>query len=297
MKHVWWTAGVGLVMACAAGSRGEDVAPAHTPLPVTATTEPKPVTRRPLPLPEVVRYGPSTTRYRVQRHLHVEQAYGGQLQVQELGAQIFVRVTITGPADAGGYPVTFTIDSVLPDSATPAVVADNMTRVRALILAGRLTPEGEFRGSTSIDSSMAQNVAQLVGNFRDFLPRIPAAGVRVGAAWVDTVSAVQRSGSSEITRQGVLRSTAPAWEEHAGARSVRIEAASTYSVMGSGQNSGQPFELSGAGAATTRTFLAEDGRFVGGESRDSTTLTITLPVQRLSIPVSQVLSSSVVTLP
>jgi hypothetical protein len=253
--------------------------------------------RRPAALPEVVRYGPSTVRYRVHRHLHIEQTYGGQQQIQDLSAQIFLRITITGPADAAGYPVSFTVDSVVPDSATPAVVADNMTRVRALILAGRLTPEGEFRGLAPMDSSMGQSVAQLIGSFRDFLPRIPASGVRLGAGWTDTMSAAQRNGASEITRQGVLHSTAAAWEPHAGARSMRVETTATYNVMGSGQNSGQPFELSGAGTTTGQAFIAEDGRFLGGESRDSTTLTITLPVQRLTIPVSQVLSSSVVTIP
>jgi hypothetical protein len=233
----------------------------------------------------------------VHRRLRIRQAYEGQEQVQDLGAQIFLRVTITGPADAAGYPVTFTIDSVVPDSGTPAVMTDNAVRVRALIQAGRVTPEGEFRTSASMDCSIAQNVAQLVGNFRDFLPRIPASGVRLGAGWTDTVSAVQRNCNSEVNRQAVLRSTAAAWEERARTRSLRIETAGIYSVSGSWQSSGQPLTLNGAGTTATQSFVAEDGRFLGGESKDSLTGTITLPVQQLTIPVSQVLSSSVVTIP
>jgi hypothetical protein len=236
-------------------------------------------------------------RYRVHRQLHIVQNYGGQEQAQDLGARVYLRIIITGPADAAGYPTTFTLDSVAPDSGTPAVVADNMARLRAVILAGRITPQGEFKGSAPLDSGTAQNVAQVVGNFRDFLPRIPAGGVRVGAVWNDTISAAQKNGASEITRLSVLQSVAPGLEDHAGSKSVRIETAATYRVTGSGQNSGQPFELGGTGSTTATTFIALDGRFLGGESRDSTTFTITLPVQRLTIPVSQVLNSSVVALP
>jgi len=47
---------------------------------------------------------------------------------------------------------------------------------------------------------------------------------------------------------------------------------------------------------TARTFLAEDGRFVGGESQDSASLTISLPAQGLTVPVTQVLRSTVAVL-
>jgi hypothetical protein len=236
-------------------------------------------------------------RYLVYRRLRIDQSFGGQQQRQELGARVFVGVIITGPADSNGYPASFTVDSVLSDSGTPQPIAETMSRVRALILAGRLAPRGDFQGSTTSDTSSAQSIAQLVGNFRDFLPRIPAEGLRVGVAWTDTAALTQRGGGGAVTRRVTIRSTAPAWEDHAGARSLRIESSATYSVAGSGQNGGQAFEVGGTGTTTARAFIAEDGRFLGGESQDSTSLTVSLPAQGLSIPVTQVLRSTVLVRP
>jgi hypothetical protein len=107
----------------------------------------------------------------------------------------------------------------------------------------------------------------------------------------------QRSGGGAVTRRSTVRSAAMAWEDHAGTRSLRIESRATYSVSGSGQNGGQSFGVSGTGATTAKAFIAEDGRFLGGESQDSTSLTVSLPAQGLAIPVIQVLRSTVMVRP
>ena len=290
-------AAVVLLAGCArgTGAPAAAVAPAsQTPAPAPAAAPvpapPSAATPARQPPPSLVRYGPSAMRYLVIRRLRIEQSFGGQLQRQDLGARVFVGVVITGPADGRGYPTTFTVDSVLADSGTPQPVADNLSRVRALVLAGRLAPRGDFQTS---DTTSAQSTAQLVGNFRDFMPRIPMEGVRVGTAWTDTMALTQRTGDGAVTRRATIRSAAAAWEDHSGTRSVRIESTTTYSVAGSGQNGGQAFEVGGTGVTTAHAFVAEDGRFLGGDSHDSTSLTISLPAQGLAIPVTQVLHSTV----
>ena len=289
------------VAGCASGKSGPETAAPKPQAPATvAAPAPAPA---PVPVPDrrapagVVRYGPSAMRYLVYRRLHIEQSFSGQKHPQDLGARAYVGLVITGPADGTGYPATFTVDSVLSDSGTPQPIAANMSRVRGLVLAGRLTPRGDFQGSTTSDTVSAQGIAQLVGNFRDFLPRLPAEGARVGTAWTDTMALTQRDGGSAVTRRATVRSTAVAWEDHGGTRSLRIESSATYTVAGSGQNGGQPFQVSGTGTTTGRSFIAEDGRFLGGESQDSTSLTVSLPAQGLTIPVIQVLRSSVLVRP
>jgi len=238
-------------------------------------------------------------RYVITRRLHVEQSFGGQAQVQDVGARLFVTVAVAGPADARGYPTTFTVDSIVPDSGTPDPLGIPMSKVRALVFAGRLAPMGEFDGVAASDTSALMNLAQFVGNFRDFLPRIPAAGARVGAAWTDTIMLAQRDagGTTGVSRRAIVRSAATDWEDHAGAQTLRIESAASYDLTGAGQRNGQAFEVSGTGTGNARLFLGEDGRFVGGESRDSTNLTVSLPTQGLTIPVVQVMSSTVAVRP
>jgi hypothetical protein len=254
--------------------------------------------RRP-PVPEAVRYGPCAVRYVIHRDLHIAQSFGGHPQVQTLGARVFVSATIVGPADSAGYAATFTVDSMVPDSGMPPQVAESLTKVHALVLAGRIGRRGEFRGTQASDSLLAAvpAPAALLGNFRDFLPRIPSEGAQLGGNWTDTLALTVRTGGAEVTRRAVVASKATAWEPHANGWSLRIDTQGTYTVAGSGANNGQPFTVTGTGVTATRAMLADDGRFLGGESRDSTDLTVTLPVQSLTIPVTQILHSTVVVLP
>jgi hypothetical protein len=59
----------------------------------------------------------------------------------------------------------------------------------------------------------------------------------------------------------------------------------------------EAWELSGAGSGSGVSYIAADGRYLGGEWQDSTTLTVRLPVQGLAVPVVQVTRISVTVLP
>jgi hypothetical protein len=244
-----------------------------------------------------VRYTPSALRYLIHRRLHIQQALGEQMQAQDLGARIYVAAAIAGPADSLGYAASFTVDSILPDSGTPQPVADNVSRARRLIFTGRLPARGGFVHTLASDSALAQSLIQLLANFRDFVPRIPAEGLRLGAVWTDTVETTQKGGGSEVSRRSIIQSAATAWEDRSGARSLRLEGASTYRLAGAGKNAGQPFELSGLGSGKATAFIAADGRYLGGESHDSVTLTIRLPAQGVAVPVIQVTRTTVAVLP
>jgi hypothetical protein len=291
-------AGTAFAAACASGSRRTPAvaAPALTPAPGASTTAAAPEGPS-AHRPDAIRYGPSALRYIVHRRLHIQQALGDQTQAQDVGARIFVATAITGPADSIGYPATFLVDSIVADSGTPPPIVDNVSKVRKLVFAGRIAPRGEFVNALASDSAAAQSVVQLLGNFRDFLPRLPIGGVKPGAAWTDTVETSQKGSGSEVSRRAITLSTATGWEDRLGSRSVRLEGSQIYRVAGGGKNAGQPFELSGAGTGSGVAYIAADGRYLGGEWQDSTTLTVRLPVQGVAVPVIQVTRTTVAVLP
>jgi len=308
---LWRRAATAALVAACARSAGTATTPSPAPAtspaaaPATQATPPAPPPA-PAPThppehhkpPDIVRYGPSATRYVITRRFHVEQSFGGPPEVQDLSARLFVTVAIAGPADAGRYPTTITVDSIVPDTTTPEPLGSMLAKVRGLVYAGRLSAVGEFEGAAASDTTAIVNVTQFVPNFRDFLPRIPAAGVKPGSTWTDTLVMAQRAGSgSAMSRRAIVRSTATSWEDRGGASCLRIETATTYEVKGAGQNSGQAFQVSGTGAGTARVFLGEDGRFVGGEARDSMSLSVTLPAQGATIPTIQITQSTVAVRP
>ena len=287
-----------LAGACVRGRAGTVLPPPGAiPTPPAATPAPPTLPASPPGPAAGVRYGPGAVRYLVRRRLHIQQTLGDQVQAQTLGARIFVTMAIAGPADSVGYPTTFSVDSIVADSGTPAPVADNIGKVRKLVFAGRVARRGEFVNAAPSDSALAQSVAQLLGNFRDFLPRLPADGVKPGATWTDTVETTQKGGDATSARHATVHASATTWEERAGVSGVRVETSQTYRVTGSGKNAGQPYELSGEGTATGTAFLAADGRYMAGEVRDSTALTIRLPMQGVSVPVVQVAHTAVSVLP
>src|SRR6266511_3925261 len=110
-----------LTAACASarGGTAPSPAPGATPAPASAVAEAPAAAGAATPAAlraDVIRYGPSGLRYVIHRRLHIQQALGGQEQGQDLGARIYVSAAIAGPADSVGYPATFTVDSVVPDS-------------------------------------------------------------------------------------------------------------------------------------------------------------------------------------
>ena len=269
--------------------------PATQPTPVGQPPAPPPPPGPP-PASQGVRLGPSAQRYAMHTVVHIDQEFQGMHQPLDFGLRAFVAVTITGPADTSGYPTTITIDSIIPDSGTTPPMGINLGAARTLSFVGRLTPKGEFRHQSVSDSVSAQALSPVVGSFKNFFPRLPAAGVTLGANWTDTTVENDRAAGS-VTVTSVNRAHAAGWDERTGTRVLRIEVASDFSIKGSGQQGGQPFEVAGNGVRSGIDLVAVDGRYMGGESHDSTSMTITLPIQAMTIPRTQTSKTTVTVLP
>lgn len=265
-----------------------------TPTPATPPAAPPPA---PPPAgPAVVRLGPSAIRYVAHQLIHIEQEFQGMRQPLDFGLRIFFSVTITGPADSVGYMTRVTVDSVVPDSGTTAPMGINLAVAKGLAFTGRLTPTGEFRNPVASDSIVAQTLAPIVGSFKNIFPRTPAAGLTLGAMWTDTVTTSDRA-AGNVTVTSINRSHAAAWEDRNGVRCLRLDVTSTFTIKGAGEQSGQPFQVAGSGTRNGVDYIAVDGRYMGGEASDSTTMTITLPVQGMTIPRTQSSRSTVTVLP
>jgi hypothetical protein len=279
----------GAALAAAACASARSAAPASgapsaaAPPPAVAPASPPSATapgRRPSPGSDPIRLGPSVLHYEIERHIDIHQEVLGQASSSQLAYRVYATAAIHGPADSAGYPTTFTVDSIVPDSGTTLPGTINLAAARGLTFTGTLGPDGELRNATPSDSLVAQALTQLVGTFRDFYPRIPAAGLTLGRTWTDTVSRADRSGAiDKLLITAITTSHAGAIVERNGAHSLQIESTSSITVSGSGALGGQPITLQGTGSRRGIEFVAVDGRYLGGESLDSTQLTFTFPGQ------------------
>lgn len=282
MKYRTLLAGAVLAGAACASARSGAPAQSGGPppgVPTAAPAAPVPA-RRPAPGGDPIRLGPSVLHYFIERTVEIHQEVLGQQSSSRLAYRVYATAAIHGPAVTAGYPTTLTVDSIVPDSGTTLPGTINLAAARGLTFTGTLRPDGELSDPTPSDSLVAQALTQLVGSFRDFYPRFPAAGLTLGATWTDTVSRADRSGAiDKLLITAITTSHAAAIVERDGAHSIQIESNSTVAVSGSGALGGQPITLQGAGSRRGIEFVAVDGRYLGGESLDSTQLTFTFPGQ------------------
>lgn len=299
MRRLWLPALPVAALACTPGPRSP-AAPGPDPAPpgVAPIPLPPPIQMPPLPNRggEGIRLGPSALRYLVHRRIHAQQEMQGQTRTVDLGVRVFLAATVSGPADSAGYPIGLTVDSLVPDSGAPIPPTVNVAGLRGLSYTGRLSPTGELRGLGPSDSVAAQTFAQIYGSLASFYPRLPAGGLTLGAAWTDTTTTRDRTGI-EVVVSTVTTARATAWEERSGVRCLRLESASTFTAVGSGERNSQPMEVTGRGSRSAVHFVAADGRYFGGEVRDSSATTIHFPVEGATVPVRQVSHSTITVRP
>jgi len=231
--------------------------------------------------------------YLVRQDVHIQQDFAGLPPSMQLGYGLYLTAVITGPTDSTGFQAGFTIDSVTVDSGSQFPPQVNMAAAKGFRVTGRLTPTGEFTNPMPSDSSAAASLGNLLPRFRSFFPRLPANGVRPDTTWTDSTTTTEVTGGSTITTHVLSRRAATTWEDRRGVRALRIDISATYQFSGTGEQGGATFTIDGSGMGTGIQYLAADGRFLGGESHDSTTLTIDLPLQGITIPRRQTAHTTV----
>ena len=291
MRRVLFVAAAIIALSCTPKNPPSTPTPANPP-----AAPPPPPPAPPQAAPQGLRLGPSALRYMAHQSLHAEQELQGRTQVIVRGTRLFLTATVVGPADSLGYRLTFTIDSIALDSGTTVPPTVDLSAARGLVFDGRLTPSGVSTLTLVTDSTRAAPFVQLLGLLQTFYPHLPTAGLILGAEWTDTTTADDRV-VIDVKRRSINHSRAATWEERAGIRALRLDVTSTYSVSGSGSQLNQPVEVTGSGTGTAHYFIAVDGRYLGGEGTDSSTITVRFPYQSAVIPATRILRSTTILLP
>jgi hypothetical protein len=247
--------------------------------------------------PNAILLAPGTMQYLVHQKVHIQQEFTGLPPTIDLGYGIYLTAAIGSASDSAGYPTSFTIDSVTVDSGSQLPQQIDLTAAQGLTITGRLTPTGEFTNPVPSDSGTAASLSNLLPRFRNFFPRLPEKGVIPDTAWMDTTSATEHSGAATVTTTAYNRRAATTWEDHDGVHALRLELNATFEFNASGEQGGSPFTIAGTGTATGIQYLAGDGRYLGGESSDSTSSTIDLPALGYTIPRRQLAHTTVTALP
>jgi hypothetical protein len=238
-------------------------------------------------------WAPTTTKYRIDQSLAQEidaTAAGGAKQSVSFNTSSFITVTLAD--SAGGKAMRVVVDSVRGDSATP-IPAAVLDSARGAEFHGFIEKSGKPRGLEPVTGTSA--AAQIQGLLSDFFPWIRA-GVKVGDNWVDTTAKVNGVGADSVTIRRVSAYKAAADETRGTRKAVRITEDFTSSVAGVQPTPSGPARIEGSGTGKGAYYVSSDGRYLGGDWQQRSSLKISGSFAPQPLPITIVQKTKVTTL-
>ncbi|MCU0619890.1 MAG: hypothetical protein MUC69_00125 [Gemmatimonadales bacterium] len=239
---------------------------------------------------------PTTTRYQVVQRLQQEidaTGLGGGKQSVVIKTTSFIAVTLSDTV--GGKAMRVVVDSIKADSLPPGFPADSLTKAKGAVFTGFIDAIGKVSEVKAQGASVAG--VQLEGFLREMYPRTKGT-VKIGDAWTDTTTSSNPIGNGEMSTRSITKFRATASEKMAGVTTTRIDADFTTAMAGSQATPGGSADIEGTGTGTAHYYMAADGRLMGGESKSTSNLSVTvLGQQSATLPVTIEQSVSVKALP
>jgi hypothetical protein len=236
---------------------------------------------------------PTTTKYRIDQSLSQEvdaTAAGGAKQSISFNTSSFITVILAD--SAGGKAMRVVVDSVRGDSATP-IPAAVLDSARGAEFRGFIEKSGKPLGLEPITGTSA--AAQIQGLLSDFYPWIRA-GLKVGDSWVDTTAKVNGVGADSVTVRRVSAYKASANATRGTRKAVRITEDFTSSVAGTQPTPGGPARIEGSGNGKGDYYVGSDGRYLGGDWQQQSSLKISGSFAPQPLPITIVQKTKVTTL-
>jgi hypothetical protein len=253
---------------------------------------PEPIDPNAPPAPEggrgaTVSYSPvQGAAYRLEhRDSLVLQYQGGASQTQARDRVAFVHLTIAQAPEQGTYRVTVTLDSLEAlDSGTP-VTADSVAAARGTIWSGTLSSVGTLSALQADRSGTLTD--ELAGHLRLLFPALPQGGVREGMQWADSTQYPLVSDAFTGTESSVTVYRASDTQEIEGREAIPLETSSKYSRSGKRVQGEQELEMNATGTRTGVHRLGVDGVLVSAQGTDTGEMTISVPAQGQTVPITR----------
>lgn len=224
---------------------------------------------------------PVKTRYQVDQTIEQimdASGVGGGPQRQRFSVSTFVTVTLSDTS--GGKTVHAVIDSMRADTATP-VGPGALDSVRGTELHGFVGPGGRLQSLRVLrETSLAPQVA---GVLRQLFPALRP-GVKPGDRWTDTTETGDPAGAAGMAVRRIT--TYQAQRDPRASGGVRVDASFTATVNGTQPTPGGTATIRGNGSGTESYYLAPDGRYLGGNSNQSSRLTVSGEFAPKPVPIT-----------
>jgi hypothetical protein len=230
-------------------------------------------------------YVPGAHRYRVTRESKQAQEVMGETQNVSITMIEEVSLQLT-PAGRDTLAFSFVLDSVSRQTDTPDAAPE--APQKGATFGGRLSPRGSVH-AFNVDPSMA-TAAQ---GYRSFFLRLPAAELKVGTAWTDTVTIALAQNGIDGSGTTVTQSRVVGDTTIGGQKAWRIDRSAVLTMSGVGNQGGTELTMKGSGTARGTAYLTSAGLYLGATSEQQLDLTVEVPAASLTIPIRQMTTTRV----
>ncbi|HET9604021.1 MAG TPA: hypothetical protein VFO96_06995 [Gemmatimonadales bacterium] len=232
---------------------------------------------------------PITLKYKVSQHFSQTidlTAMGGE--PQSGAADYDVYVTINSQDSAGGHAVAVRVDSLVPASdADPQVAATLTAQMKDAAGSGFIDARGKVTGFPADPKGGAiRQLLQVV------YPTVKK-GAKPGDTWSDTTAATDSMMGGAVSRNVVTNYTASPGDRWKGEPTLKLVAATSYTVSGS--QSGVAVE--GNGRSNGTYTVSRAGHVVSGQNTGQVNINAKSPQSPMPIPIVNETSSTITLLP
>ena len=213
----------------------------------------------------------------------VAQMPSGEAQVQVSGQTAFITLTLQPATNGARFDAT--LDSILPDPdvTIPESTRDSLVRTR---WSGHVDRIGWVDSVTAPRGSPLAD--QIRGQIQLLFPILAPDGAYVGTAWRGAAAAVPtRLSVVELNEQVEIEASAAESASPDGQKASSVTVIRTTTGKGSGNQAGQPIDLTATGRDSLVYRLATDGRVLDAEGTSVRDMTLTATAVGQTVPVRQ----------
>jgi hypothetical protein len=157
-----------------------------------------------------------------------------------------------------------------------------------------LGAEVDVSGAEAITYSVATEERNIASGFKTFFPDLPGKPIKVGDTWPSSVGVEEKMTSMTIRIDLQNVNTLEGFEKIDGTECARISAQVTGTISGSGSQMGQDLTFSGSvKGKDTYYFAVKEGFYVKASSESTSEISIDVPAQSMTIPMTQTTKSEV----
>lgn len=234
-------------------------------------------------------YADGKHRYRMESTTKVSQELQGQTMDAELRTRHLLTVDVARKAK-DTLAIGFTWDSASITTVGPVPTPD-LSKVAGTKSSGLASPAGEVY-SFDPGQALAEGMPTME-EFEHFLPVVERTNKKLGDTWVDTLTIDGNRNGMQVNTTMIVTSTYAADTTFAGEKSWRIHRNLAFTVAGVGQQQGMALTIEGTGTGEREDYISSKGVYLGSELTQSSTSTVSLPANGMTIPMTTTVTSRV----